>query len=172
MTKGTPKNRNLAKPARAGEAKAAPVGQEEARGGENAAQTRAERGEKLRNLLKQEGMTLDQWRKLADEEVNDERVLKALDARGAALAELGRSIAVSELEFTVEAFGARRREIAARWNAAVSFAKTIYRHCEWCARRVLFRHRLSRFCCDKCSRAAKEDERRQRRKERRALGQK
>jgi ABC-type nitrate/sulfonate/bicarbonate transport system substrate-binding protein len=116
-------------------------------------------------------MTLEEWRKVATEEGNDPRVLQALNERGAALAVLGRAIAASELCFTVEAFAVRRREIAERWNAAVSFTKTIYRHCEWCARRVVYRHRLSRFCSDKCKQAAKDadPERRQRRKARRAL---
>lgn len=125
---------------------------------------------RIKALLRQQGMTLEEWRRLATEEGNDPRVLQALNERGAALAELGRAIATSDLCFTVEAFAARRREIAAKWNASVSFSKTTYRHCEWCAGRVLFRHRQSHFCSKECKQAAKDADpvRRQRRKERRA----
>ena len=130
----------------------------------------AEMDKRVRALLKQEGMTFEEWRAVARKEMVDPRVLQALADRGAALAELGRAVAASELEFTVEAFAARRRGIAARWNAAVAFAKTIYRHCEWCAGRVLYRHRRTAFCSDRCREAAKgaDPVRRQRRKERRA----
>ena len=129
-----------------------------------------------RELRRQEGVTLKQHQRMGQRESNDPRVKAALEAQDRAVLELARDVKETGLRITPAIFEARHRAIREQWNALVDDldrnppkgnkpnACTLMRYCEECGAAVVYRHRLSRHCSDKCKQTAKDRRRAQRRK--------
>ena len=119
---------------------------------------------KVDELLRQEGLTREEWAALTAEEQRDPDVQRALADLDRGVSQLAELVAIKGLRVTPTQYADRHREIAARWNDAVANTRTMMRYCPECGAPVVGRHRLSPFCSDACKKRRRSRERNMKRK--------
>jgi len=107
--------------------------------------------EKQESLLRQMGKSAEEYENLKLQEMNDPRVREARESRFRAESVLRareRNLGSDELR-------SERLQIARTFNEAVSHTVTMARMCEHCGKNVVYRHKRSVHCSDKCGQGAR-----------------